>query len=281
MLAQNETYGSVRRYRYPLQFYILSLLIPWGLWFLAAYFSYSSPFTAYAAWTTDFFCLAGLLAPLFVALGFILQDEKLKRDIRKRIFNFREVKREYWLIAGGLMLMSILLAQAISLLFGFSTSQFHWHEGYSFNSTLFPVWFIWLGAPVLEELAWHSYGTDCLRAHFNLFTSSLLFATFWAFWHFPLSLIQGFYHSNMVKLGSLYSLNFVVSLVPFVLIMNWLYYKSKRNILIPIIFHLSAGFFNEVFVSHPMSKVIQTGLLLLVSAYLVLKERALFFTHEI
>ena len=44
---------------------------------------------------------------------------------------------------------------------------------------------------------------------------------------------------------------FLVSIFPFVLIMNWLYYKTGRNILIVIVFHITAGYFNEIFATHP------------------------------
>jgi hypothetical protein len=70
--------------------------------------------------------------------------------------------------------------------------------------------------------------------------------------------------------------NFVVSMIPFVLIMNWIYYKTHRNILLTIVFHTTAVFFNEIFATHPMSKVIQTVLLLIVSVILVLNDRDLF-----
>lgn len=105
----------------------------------------------------------------------------------------------------------------------------------------------------------------------------MIFAIFWAFWHFPLSTIKGYYHSNLVESGALYSINFLVSMIPLVLIMNWLYYKASRNILVPIVFHTTAVFFNEIFLTHPMSKVIQTGLLLLVSAFLIIRDRETFF----
>jgi hypothetical protein len=62
--------------------------------------------------------------------------------------------------------------------------------------------------------------------------------------------------------------------------MNWLYYKTKRNILVAIVFHITAVCFNEMFATHPDSKVIQTGLLLILSAVLVIKERRFFFQRE-
>ncbi|MEI6756220.1 MAG: hypothetical protein WCK85_00070 [Chlorobium sp.] len=62
--------------------------------------------------------------------------------------------------------------------------------------------------------------------------------------------------------------------------MNWLYYKTGRNILVAIVFHFTAGFFNEIFSTHPDSKIIQTALLLLLALFLMLKERDFFFRRE-
>jgi len=170
-----------------------------------------------------------------------------------------------------------LAAQAISLLFGYPIEQFSFCGSFMFTSSLFPVWFLLLAAPVFEELAWHSYGTDSLVSRFNLLKASLIFALFWAVWHFPLSTIKGYYYSNLVESGWIYFLNFIVSMIPFVLIINWIYYKTNRNILLTIVFHNTAVFFNEIFATHPMSKVIQTGLLLIVSTYILIKDKKLFF----
>ena len=277
MKIYEQTNQIIKRYKNPLTFYLLSVIIPWGLWFLAGYFSHIEPQTLQLEWITGLTCFAGLLAPVIVAMSFILPDRKLRKDLLGRIFNFRSIKGEYILIAFFLMLVSILTSQAVSVLFGYSPSQFDFREGFTFTSALFPVWFLLLASPLLEELAWHTYGTDSLLSRFNLFTASVMFAIFWGVWHFPLSYVKDYYHSNLVESGLLYSLNFVVSLVPFVLIMNWLYYKTNRNILLPVVFHITAGYFNEIFATHPMSKVIQTGLLLILSIYLVINEKELFF----
>jgi len=93
-------------------------------------------------------------------------------------------------------------------------------------------------------------------------------------------MIKDYYHANVVNEGWIYSLNFVLSLIPFVILMNWLYYKTNRNILVPIVFHFTAGYFNEIFATHPDSKCIQTALLLIVSAIVVMKERDFFFAKN-
>lgn len=267
----------IKKYKSPFVFYLLSIAIPWTFWFLSAWLSHQTPFTRRIEWATGICSFAGLLSPFLLALFFMLPDKELRKDFLSRFFNFNSIKREYILIAFFLMLLSILAAQAISLFFGYSASQFALRGTFTFTSALFPVWFLLIAAPMLEELAWHSYGTDSLVSRFNLFTASMIFAVYWALWHFPLSFIKGYYHSNLVESGLLYSLNFVVSMIPFVLIMNWLYYKTRRNILLPVVFHITAGFFNEIFATHPMSKVIQTELLLVVSVFLVMNNKEMFF----
>ncbi|MEJ5284596.1 MAG: CPBP family glutamic-type intramembrane protease [Brevinematales bacterium] len=96
-----------------------------------------------------------------------------------------------------------------------------------------------------------------------------------------MSFIKGYYHSNVVAEGLIYSLNFVFSLFAFVILMNWLYYKTKRNIFVAIIFHLTANISNEIFATHPDSKVIQTVLLLVVCIIVLIKDRRMFFSMEV
>lgn len=269
----------INNYRYPFRFYILSAFIPWSLWLMAAYLSHQPSAEEYRGYIGAL-GLAGLCAPLFVAAYYISKDKVLLDDVVGRFLNVRTGEKRYLLASLLLMPASILLAMAISLLFGYDVGQFAITGQASFSSVLFPVWFLLVIAPVLEELAWHSYGTDCLRQKFTLFTTSMIFAVYWALWHIPLAFIQGYYHSNLVEESALHSLNFLISLFPFVLLMNWLYYKTGRNILVAVVLHLTANVFNEIFATHPDSKVIQTGLLLVLSVYLLFTQRELFFNKD-
>lgn len=271
---------AIEKYNHPFLFYGLSTAIPWVFWFVAAYLSHITPSDRHLVVAVSLLGVVGLFAPAFIAFRLIWRDDDLKRDIKRRLFSFEGILPIHLFLACFLMLGSILLAQAISLLFGHSAAQFSFAGSSSFSAGIFPGWLLLFLAPLIEELAWHSYGTDCLRVRMNLFKASLLFAVFWAFWHMPLSFIKDYYHSNVAEAGLLYSLNFAFSLIPFVILMNWLYYKTKRNILIAIIFHITAGCFNEVFATHPDSKVIQTALLSILSLYLLFKDRNLFFQRH-
>jgi membrane protease YdiL (CAAX protease family) len=266
---------DIQHYKHPYLFYFFATLIPWGLWLIVAIISHSALY-GYDTLSASL-SIAGLLAPLLLAFTFIFPNTILRKDFLGRIVSLKKVNLTYLYISFLLMPFSIILAQLVSLFFGYSAEQFQLSGSYSFSSGIFPVWFILIFAPIVEELAWHSYGIDCLRNRFNLFNTSIIFALFWGIWHFPLSFIKDYYHSNIVEVGLLYSINFFVSLFPFVIIMNWLYYKTNRNILTTIIFHISAGYFNEIFASHPMSKVIQTGLLIMLSFYIMISDKQFFF----
>lgn len=269
----------LQKYRYPFRFYFLSALIPWTFWAIAAYLSRLENAGDFKLLLS---CLGllGLCGPIFVATFFFLKDRDLLQDLKSRFFNFGEARTRYFVIALLVMPASILLAMAISLLFGYSADQFLVTGEASFSSGFFPAWFFLLIAPLLEELAWHTYGTDCLRQRFNLFYTSLIFSLYWAIWHMPLAFIEGYYHSNLVLEGLIYNLSFLLSIFPLVFLMNWLYFRTGRNILVPIVIHAGANFFNEIFATHPDSKVIQTGLLLVVCVVVVAKERQLFFNRE-
>ncbi len=270
----------IKDYRYPLRFYFFSTLIPWSLWLMAAYLSHRPDAQVFGT-LISVLGLIGLSGPLLVAIYYIRKDRVLLADVRRRFFNVSTANGKYVAISILLMPASILLAMAISLLFGYDAGQFIITGHATFTSGVFPVWFLLVIAPVLEELAWHSYGTDCLRQKYTLFTTSVIFAVIWALWHLPLALIQGYYHSNLVVEGALHGINFLVSIFPFVFLMNWLYYKTQRNILVAIVLHTFANLFNEIFSTHPDSKIIQTVLLCGLTAYLLYKERALFFSKAL
>jgi len=270
----------VKRYRHPWLFFAIATIVPWGCWLGAGAISRQEPFSDDNLRLASILAGIGLLAPFLAALALTLREPELRRDVASRIFTLKGVTPFYGAVALLLMLASILAAQAISLLFGYSADQFAITGHFSFSSGVFPVWFLLVAAPVIEELAWHAYGTDALRSRFSLLVTCLIFASYWAVWHMPLASIRDYYQSNLVEGGALYSINFLVSVFPFVILMNWLYYKTGRNILIACVFHITAGYFNELFATHPDSKVIQTVLLTILAVVVVWRDRDFFLTRD-
>ena len=264
----------VARYDRPLRFYFLSTAVPWVLWFTAGYLSRNDhPNNLLIA----VLGMVGLLAPVAVAWSLIRRDPVLVRDLRHRLVNVREIPVRFGLLALLLMPGALLLATALSIPLGYSTDQFLLRGGLSFTAGLLPAWLTLTLAPVVEELAWHGYGTDALASRWTIWKTSIVFAVIWALWHVPLGTIKGYYQSEVVETGALATVNFLVSVFPFVILMNWIYYRSGRNIPVTIAFHLAANVGNEIFLTHPDTKAIQTALLVLLSAVVVWRERALFF----
>ena len=264
------------RYNRPVFFYFWSITIPWFCWFLAGYLS-QLPQAADYAWLQGTLGMAGLLAPIAVAAWLFAADPLLLADLKARLFTRRGLNAP--IVAFTLLFppLSIIVAMTISLAFGYSADQFVISGSPSFSSALFSPWFILLFAALVEELAWHTYGTDTLLRRFNLFTTSIIFALFWGAWHLPLATIKGYYQANLVAEGWQYGVNFLVSVFMFVFIMNWVYAKAGRNVWIAVLFHAVANISNEIFAAHPASKIIQSGLFLLLAAYLLTRDRKLFF----
>lgn len=281
LLLHQKSDNPIRQYKKPALFFLLSTCIPWTFWLIAGYVSWMTPYQPTYLQVASILASIGLLAPLGIVYGLAAKNKDVRRDIFKRFFNFKDIKPVYALLTCLIMPVSILLAQAISLLWGYSPRQFIITGDFTFSSGIFPVWFLLILAPVIEELAWHSYGTDSLRNKFNLFNTSLIFGLIWGIWHLPLSTIRDYYQSNLVHDGWIYGLNFLVSIIPFVCLMNWLYYKTNRNILVAILFHITAGLFNELFAPHPDTKIIQTVLLLILATAIILKEKQFFFSKTL
>jgi membrane protease YdiL (CAAX protease family) len=272
-----ENLGIVSAYRHVGIFYLGATVIPWALWLLAGWNSHRPPAQAWAPWILGVLGMAGLAAPMVLASVLIGRDPALRRDVWGRLFRWPQGSGKYVVLAFVLMPLSILLAQALSLMMGHSAMQFRFADHPSFSAGILPAWVILLLAPILEELAWHSYGTDALLRRWPVFTASMVFAVYWVVWHIPLASIKGCYQSNVMLSGWIYSLNFALSLFPFVLLMNWLYLRSGRNVFVAAVFHTTAVVFNEIFQTHPDSKVIQTGLLTLLTCVVLWRERTLFF----
>ncbi len=267
------------RYDRPVAFYSLAGLVTWLCWVAAGWLSHRTGQGDAVRWATVVLGLAGLAAPVGVAAWLMRGRPQLWADVRSRLLWRRGTSARHLALSVLLLPASLMAAQAISLPFGGSADQFQLRDHWSFSSGLLPVWVILGLAPVIEELAWHSYGTDTLITRMRLLTASLVFTVFWTVWHVPLALVKGYYQAQLVEQGWLDALNFPLSMIAFVLLMNWLYYRTGRCIMVAILFHLSANYVNEIFRTEPDTKVIQTALLLVVAAVVVYRERGLFFAR--
>src|SRR5699024_5799700 len=231
----------LREYTRPVAFYVWATALPWVFWFAAAYLSHLPVQSQAVLVSTLVLSLAGLFSPLAVVVAFVWHRPRVRADIVARL-KWPRADRLPWVLAAVLLVpVSLLVAQGLSLFFGYGLDQFSLRGGFTFSTGLMPAWATLIGAAIIEELAWHSYGTDARVPKMRLLSASLLSTLIWALWHVPLSFIDGYYQNDVVESGVLATVNFPVSMIAFVLVMNWLYYRCGRSILVPVIFHASAN----------------------------------------
>lgn len=271
--------NPIQHYRRPWLFYSLATIIPWAFWLVTAGMSHHPARTPQWANLGALLAVLGVLAPAVVAACLIFPHAALRQDCIRRLTHFSAASPTYWLLACLIMPTSTILAIALSLPLGFGAAQFHLTTQPSFSAGALSPWVVLVTFAVIEELAWHSYGTDTLRRQNTLFGTCMIFSAFWGVWHAPLVLINGYYHSNLVDTGLWEALNFPLSIFPVVFLMNWLYYRAGRNLWITALFHVTSGLFNELFPMHPRTKLIQTGLLLILALVVVRREKQLFFSR--
>ncbi|MCL2318499.1 MAG: hypothetical protein FWC45_00310 [Treponema sp.] len=269
---------KLEKYRHPFIFYGIAVIVPWALWFSVGAISHT-PLWDNKGWLIfgSILGILGLITPMVAAFGLILPDKDMRKALKSACIGFKGIHWGWWPFIFLFPLASILLAMAVSLLFGRSPGQFHLTGKFSFSAGIFPAWFLMFIAPIFEEFGWHTYGIHCVRRRFSLFATCFIFGIIWGIWHMPLSAIKGYYQNVVMETGILYSVNFLVSLIPYLIISNWIYYKTRCLMLFQIVFHLLMGFSNEIFQTHPDSKVIQTVLLIIFSAVIVIREKEFFF----
>ncbi|MBO7373510.1 MAG: CPBP family intramembrane metalloprotease [Oscillospiraceae bacterium] len=264
--------GGSYRYR-PVLFFVLSYLFTWIFWIPAIYL----PGNAGAA-----LMLAGLLAPAVVSTVFVLVSgsDVLKKDLKNKIIGFYKVKWKN--VALSILVFALIVACSIllSLLFGQSLEQFSFTEDFSFTGVGIAGAFVTiLLASVIEEIGWKGYCEDSIGQYMNWFWESMLFGALWSFWHFPLIFIKGTYHAGLM-VNPLYVVNFFVSAIPMGFIITWVYLASDRSILACIIFHLFVNFMQEKIAMTPVTKCVETIVVLAATVIIVLANRRMFFETD-
>ena len=260
-------------YKYkPKQFYLAVFAATWFFWGFAILFNEG---------ITNFLGLfLGLISPSTLAIIFVFtsKSDALKKDFKRKIFNFWKLKPLY--ILGGYLIIAAVIACSIllSLLFGESIEQFSFTKDFSFNGPgIFSAFFTILLASVLEEVGWRGYGEDSIAQYHSWFKESIIFGFVWALWHLPLFWIPGTYHFEIREMSVVYMMNFFLSVVPMGFVTTWVYVKNGRSMLASILFHLFVNFFQEKIALTQNTKCIETCVLAIAAAIIVLTNRDMFF----
>ncbi|NGX59605.1 MAG: hypothetical protein KR126chlam3_00758 [Chlamydiae bacterium] len=260
---------------HPVVFYLVTILIAFILGLIAAYAMKQLQMPL---------LLLNLCVPCITAIVMIFasRNEILIQDFWNRLFLFK-ISPNYLIVILFLMPCIVFLATAISLLFGYSTAQFSISndlsvmKGWAILGIAIPL----LLAPIIEELGWRGYGVDSLRANFNLFTTSVIFGLLWAVWHLPAFFIKGYYHNQLWDLGTIYVINFFVSVFVIAFLMNWVYYKTDRSIPAVMLFHSILNLSFMLFKTEPFTKCIVTILLCAIIISIIVYDRNFFFNQSI
>lgn len=263
----------------PIKYYSLILVFTWLFLFLGAYLSHHDHLHAYQIP----FLFLGLISPLLVTLWMMLssRDPRIITDFYSRIFNISFIPIKYWIVIFLIMPITVVLATFLSFKFGLPRNQFEMSDDFRGINLLFTVIAL-IMAPTVEELSWRGYGMDSLLSKkYSLLSSTLVFAFLWALWHFPLFFVNGYYHYEIYKLNPLFGFNFIVALFPTAVIINWIYYRSNRNIFIIILFHSLINFFSMLWQTEQFTKCIVTLLLSLIAIGVVFKNKLLFASKRL
>jgi len=120
----------------------------------------------------------------------------------------------------------------------------------------------------IDELL--SNGKEAKKPNEYLFES----ITEYEFW------IEGTYHYGLRELGIGYVLNFLISVNPLGFLTTWVYVKNNRSMLACIIFHLFVNTMQEKIAMTPQTKCVETVVVFVVAAVVILTNREMFFEKE-
>ncbi len=262
---------QTKPYRYrPVLFFAMAYLFTWIFWIPAIFV----PGNAGAG-----LMLIGLIAPAVVSTLFVLLSgsEKMKKDLKDKLIGFHKVKWRNVVLAVTVFAAIVAGSILLSLAFGQSLNQFSLTEDFSFTgvgigSALFTI----IAASIIEEVGWKGYCEDSIGNYMNWFWESMIFGAIWSLWHFPLIFIKGTYHAGLT-VNPLYVINFFVSAVPMGFIITWVYLASDRSILACMVFHLFVNFMQEKIAMTPETKCVETIVVTIAAAIIVLKEKDMFF----
>lgn len=261
----------MKTYKYrPVLFFALAYLFTWIFWVPAIFIKGNAG---------ALLMMIGLLSPAVVSTLFVVfsGSDLLKKDLKVKLVGLYKVRWGNVLLAilqfAGIVAASILL----SLLFGQSLNQFSFTEDFSFTGVGIGTAFVTITvAAILEEVGWKGYCEDSIGAYMNWFWESLIFGVIWSLWHLPLIFIEGTYHAGLM-VNPLFVVNFFVSAVPMGFIITWVYLVSDRSILACIIYHFVVNFLQEKIAMTPETKCVETIVVTVVAAILVITNKDMFF----
>lgn len=128
-----------------------------------------------------------------------------------------------------------------------------------------------------EELGWRGYAFDSLQSRYNLFTASIIFSILWSLWHFPLIFVNSSYQYELFHENIWFAVNFFVSIIPMGVIISWFCIKNGKSVIAAVLFHFIVNMSQEMFAMTQTVKCIETAVLAVVAAVIVVLDKEMFF----
>ncbi len=266
----------ISNYKYnPKLYFVTTFIVTYAFYFAGAWVSFQDGKSGLYM----LFMLPGMMAPFIVSAVMIAtsKNASLKKDFINRLINPRLIQLKMLPAFLLIMPLSVLASIALSLPFGGSLSQFQFAEGFSFSSGFVPVLLLLVLAASFEELGWRQYGFDSLQNRYNLFMASIIFSILWSLWHFPLIFVNNSYQYEILHQSIWFGMNFFVSIIPMGMIISWICIKNRKSVIAAILFHFMINMSQEMWAISQTTKCIETVVLALVAAVIVLLDKEMFF----
>ena len=194
---------------------------------------------------------------------------------------FYKLKPLNLLTAIGAFMLIVSLSILLSALLGQSLKQFSFTEDFSFTGAgIGSAMLTILLASVIEEVGWRGYGEDSIAQYCSWFKESVIFGCVWGIWHLPLFWIPGTYHYELRMLGTIFMMNFIISVIPLGFLTTWVYVKNGRSMLASIIFHLFVNFMQERIAMTPVTKCVETFVVTTAAILIVVANKDMFFEEK-
>ena len=271
MKEKNMNTVNNGKYKYrPVLFFLMAYLFTWIFWVPAIFVNEN---------LGSVLMVLGLFAPPVVSTVFVLVSgsDVLKQDLKNKLIGFYKVKWGNVAISIVVFAVIIVCSILLSLVFGQSLDQFSFTEDFSFTGVGIGSALVTITlASIIEEVGWKGYCEDSIGEYMNWFWESMIFGALWSFWHFPLIFIKGTYQAGLM-VNPLYVINFFISGIPLGFIITWVYLASDRSILACMVFHLFVNFMQEKIAMTPETKCVETIVVTIAAAIIVIREKDMFF----
>jgi membrane protease YdiL (CAAX protease family) len=182
--------------------------------------------------------LAGAFASIAgIVMTLIVGGRAGMQELLTRLKRWRASMGWY---AAAMLTTSIAAGAALALLAATISLNFQpaiWREGASFVAILFALFF-GLMFGLLEEFGWAGFVLPRLLARYPAFSAALRLGIIWALWHALLVLWvwPTMPSSNLaVQIGG--GVIWMAALVPYRILMSWVYINTKSSLLMAIIMH--------------------------------------------